>query len=364
MSEPFVLLDAILRGMALALLLLVAARLVTDRPRSCAAQAGVLLMLGLAAQLLSSMPLVEQRASCAWQSPWIGVSVANAVSFWLFVAALFDDEFRWRPVHAAAWLFAFVIGTLHCALLWEFGATARLVSTVLLRAVPLVFAVAALVAAGAHWRDDLVEARRQLRRFILVGGVIYTLAMLAARLASPHGRLSSEAALVDVAMLLGMVAVASWQLLRIAGADLFPLPPDLTATATVVATYEATPLPPPDAADERLAAALERSMRQDRIYRSENLTVASLAATLAVPEYRLRRLINQRLGHRNFNAFVNAFRLEEAQAALADPARRDRPVLSIALDAGFQSIGPFNRAFKAATGLTPSEYRQQKLADS
>jgi len=49
---------------------------------------------------------------------------------------------------------------------------------------------------------------------------------------------------------------------------------------------------------------------------------------------------------------------------LADPARRDRPVLTVALEAGFQSIGPFNRAFKAATGLTPTEYRREKLADS
>ena len=119
-----------------------------------------------------------------------------------------------------------------------------------------------------------------------------------------------------------------------------------------------------DPAEERLAATLQRLMAQERVYRSEDLSVASLAARLAVPEYRLRRLINQRLGHRNFNAYINGFRLDEARAALADPARRALPVLSIALDAGFQSIGPFNRAFKAATGLTPTEFRQQTLADS
>lgn len=33
-------------------------------------------------------------------------------------------------------------------------------------------------------------------------------------------------------------------------------------------------------------------------------------------------------------------------------------MLTIALDAGFQSIGPFNRAFKADTGMTPTEYRR------
>jgi AraC-like DNA-binding protein len=39
-------------------------------------------------------------------------------------------------------------------------------------------------------------------------------------------------------------------------------------------------------------------------------------------------------------------------------------VLTIALAAGFQSIGPFNRAFKAATGQTPTEFRRRNLADS
>jgi len=40
------------------------------------------------------------------------------------------------------------------------------------------------------------------------------------------------------------------------------------------------------------------------------------------------------------------------------------PILTIALDAGFQSIGPFNRAFKAHTGMTPSEFRRGGLAQA
>jgi AraC-like DNA-binding protein len=36
--------------------------------------------------------------------------------------------------------------------------------------------------------------------------------------------------------------------------------------------------------------------------------------------------------------------------------------LTIAMDTGFQSIGPFNRAFKAATNLTPTEFRRLAMA--
>ncbi|MGY4303647.1 AraC-like DNA-binding protein [Bradyrhizobium sp. USDA 4369] len=80
-----------------------------------------------------------------------------------------------------------------------------------------------------------------------------------------------------------------------------------------------------------------------------------------MPEYRLRQAINEGLSHRNFNAFLNRYRLEDAKAALSDPGQRDVPILTIAIDAGFQSIGPFNRAFKAATAMTPSEFRRQAL---
>jgi AraC-like DNA-binding protein len=105
-------------------------------------------------------------------------------------------------------------------------------------------------------------------------------------------------------------------------------------------------------------------MTVDRAYRSDGLTLAALAQRLAVPEYRLRRHINQHLGFRNFNTYVNSFRLADARRWLADPTQRDAPVLTLALDAGFGSIGPFNRAFKADTGLTPTEFRNRALADS
>jgi AraC-like DNA-binding protein len=88
-----------------------------------------------------------------------------------------------------------------------------------------------------------------------------------------------------------------------------------------------------------------------------------VAARVGVPEYRLRRLINQRLGHRNFAAYLNGFRLAEVKAALADPAQRDVPILTIALDAGFGSLAPFNRAFRDAEGMTPSDYRERARND-
>ncbi|SFL94297.1 AraC family transcriptional regulator [Variovorax sp. OV329] len=369
-SLPATLVDAALRGMLLALLALLAFVLGRDRPGLPASRAAVALMLGLMVQVIASTPWVEEALPRLWQAPLVAVSVGNAVLFWIFVQALFDDDFRLEPMHAAAWLAAAGLAGFNCA--WMYGSASVFagVTIGLQRLAPLVFAVLAVMAALRHWRGDLVEGRRRLRIFIVVTGVAYTLAMLAVRLSVPHGRLTGMTATADVAMLLFMVAGTAAWMMRLSGSELFPsalraLPAPLPRREVPV--QEAPPAAAQaatDPAEDALAEALLRLMEAERAYRTEDLTVAGLASRLGTPEYRLRRLINQRLGHRNFNAFVNGFRLDEARGALADPAQRALPVLTIALTAGFQSIGPFNRAFKAATGLTPTEYRREKLADS
>jgi AraC-like DNA-binding protein len=72
-------------------------------------------------------------------------------------------------------------------------------------------------------------------------------------------------------------------------------------------------------------------------------------------------LVNRHLGYRNFSAFLNGYRIGEAKNRLADPELARTPVLTIALDLGYGSLGPFNRAFKATTEMTPTEYRDRAI---
>ena len=364
---PLILFDATLRGMLVAVLVLLAAVLLRERPQLPAVRVAVALFLGLCIQTLSSAPPFEAEVPRAWQGPLVAVSVGNAVLFWVLIQALFDDDFMLRPWHGAAWLAAAGLGGFNCAT----AADGASVTMGLQRGVPLLCAGLAATAAASQWRADLVEGRRRLRVFIAATGIAYTLAMLVVRLGSPHGRLSGLWSVVDVAALLAIAVVVAWRALGLVGTDLLPPQPVPAPSPPALPPQVLEPVPPAvapvaasDPAEDTLAEALQQVMAEERAYRTEDLGIAGLAARLGVPEYRLRRLINQRLGHRNFNAFVNGFRLADARAALADPARRELPVLTIALDAGFQSIGPFNRAFKAATGLTPSEFRRQQLADS
>ena len=95
-------------------------------------------------------------------------------------------------------------------------------------------------------------------------------------------------------------------------------------------------------------------MADGQAHRQDGLTLAQLAGQLGLGEAALRTLINQQLGFRNFNDFLHHHRLADAVQQLA---AGDRPVLSVALDCGYGSIGPFNRAFKQRYGMTPTDYR-------
>ena len=57
---------------------------------------------------------------------------------------------------------------------------------------------------------------------------------------------------------------------------------------------------------------------------------------------------------------MNGGRVAYAKGRLADPERDREPILNIALDSGFASLGPFNRAFKDVTGQTPREFRKAR----
>jgi AraC-like DNA-binding protein len=115
-------------------------------------------------------------------------------------------------------------------------------------------------------------------------------------------------------------------------------------------------------ADAALARALDLHMRTQQPYLQPELKLNHLAQALDVREYRISRAIHDVLGHRNISQYVNAFRLEHAQALLANPACDDWSTLVIGLESGFGSLGAFHRAFKTATGTPPGEFRATRQA--
>jgi AraC-like DNA-binding protein len=115
--------------------------------------------------------------------------------------------------------------------------------------------------------------------------------------------------------------------------------------------------------DDAILAAIRQEMETNHRFRDPQLCVASFAKEVGLPEYRLRQIINGTLGFGNFNGFVNHYRVAWIKGALADTRHARLPILTIAMDAGFASIAPFNKAFKEMTGETPSAYRKRMLGN-
>lgn len=350
MTSPgsLVTLDIALRGAAIALLLIVAVATLRRGRGRPAAWLGALLATGAAAYAVCSSPGPHGELS-PWFAPVLMLCTGNAAVFWLFARALFDDSFRLSPWHALVWLGLAVWPVAH---LFGAGFTAHWLVGVAVRVTVILLALLALVQTVRGWGSDLVEGRRRLRLFILIAVALHIAVTVTVELAFGHDHVPIGLHLLNSAALAAIAAIIAVVLLQ---ADL-----DSVLQATVLVETAAPGAAPveDEPVDPGLLAALERLMAVDRLYRQEGLTIGVLAGKLGLPEYRLRRAINRGLGYRNFNEYLNRHRLADAKQALADPTQAEVPILTIALDSGFQSLGPFNRAFKTDTGVTPTEYRR------
>jgi AraC-like DNA-binding protein len=345
--------DLLARTGACALLLLLAGVTARDQGRRPAGWLGAAFALGSAAFAFCSFAGFHNHPR-AWAAPILALAAGDNLVFWLFARALFDDGFRLRAWHAGAWGAVVGLDWLLAYGLEPAGSPLAAWIHGLLSLSALGFAVLAVAQTLATWGEDLVEPRRRIRPFVVGAAAAFITVTALVNLAQASGRPSPVLSLAQGLGLLAIVTVAAWSLLRAEdGEGLFA---SAQPAAPAPAPREASAPGPADAA---LVASLEHTLRVERIYRQEGLTIAELARRQGLPEHRLRRLINQGLGHRNFNSFLNGYRLAEAMAALADPAQAQVPILTIALDAGFGSLGPFNRAFKAETGRTPTEFRRR-----
>ncbi|MEM6736940.1 MAG: AraC family transcriptional regulator [Bacteroidota bacterium] len=109
-----------------------------------------------------------------------------------------------------------------------------------------------------------------------------------------------------------------------------------------------------------LLEKIENVVSNEKLYLSEKLTIGQLATQIDEHEYMVRQAIIQGLGYRNFIDFINSFRLKNAVGMLQDQELSNLTVMEIARKSGFSSIGPFNRAFKASIGSTPTEFRKNR----
>ncbi len=343
--EPVVIWELVMRGVALGALAAIAAGLWRSGIGAIRI-AGILLTASAAAYVLNSSGLTRDALGFA-SIPVHLLALGGAGWFWLFIVTLFED----RPISPTTLVAG---GILTAVGLVGWLGRQEMSSPIWIghNLIEAGFAIHGLFVIANSWRGDLVEARRRLRGPVLAVVTIYVIALSGFEigegvgLGQPWFPIAGAAAL---AFMCGLGAVAFLQ-----------AQPELFGSAHA-ASAPANGL---DAGGRLLLSKLETLMAEGEAWKREGLTIGALAEEIGAPEHKLRRLINDHLGFRNFAAFVNARRIEAAKTRLADPAKARESVSAIAFDLGFGSLGPFNRAFKEVTGQTPTEWRRQRLAET
>lgn len=96
-------------------------------------------------------------------------------------------------------------------------------------------------------------------------------------------------------------------------------------------------------------------MHEEQLYLQPELTLSDISSRLKTNVSVLSGVVNNAFG-KNFNDFVNEYRVKEFQKRAILPENKNITLLGIAFDCGFNSKATFNRSFKKFTGKSPKEF--------
>lgn len=97
----------------------------------------------------------------------------------------------------------------------------------------------------------------------------------------------------------------------------------------------------------------------ERQYASPGINLELLSEHLGINRKYLSKAINSVTG-KNFNAYINEYRIKEAIRLLSDPENRYLSVDEIGLQSGFSNRTSFYESFRKTTGITPSQFKKTK----
>ncbi len=270
-----------------------------------------------------------------------GIAALAPVMLWACAGNVFDDHFATPPVAYPLGAITVALGV--AALLVQQEPLARWLDLAAL-GVWLAWLVIAMLTILHDREGDLVEARRRLRLLVAAAVILLPLATAGLRFALP-GPLPIAVEVTQLCVFLLLTIALAGHMLTLRPDNLF----------TRISARRGVPhdkLSP-------LAHRLQATMEEERLHATEGLTLDILAERLNMQPQRLRHVIHHELGHRSFSAFVNLYRVKEVASRLAEPENRDTPLMTIARDAGFSSMTPLNRTFRARYKISPNAYRDK-----
>jgi len=108
-----------------------------------------------------------------------------------------------------------------------------------------------------------------------------------------------------------------------------------------------------------ISRKLVNAMEMDKLYKNQELSLNRIAEQLNIKPYLISKSLSE-IHNKRFSDFVNEYRVKEVQSLLQNPNNSKYTLLSLAMDAGFNSKSSFNRAVKKQFGISPSELKIKK----
>lgn len=314
----------------------------------------ILLMISGAGYLVGSIAFPIEKNSVLWWVSHIGGNALPGV-FWLVSLSVFGNHNelkRWQYIAASMTLVVplslsllDVVASFNIVNFPRFYGLTRYGGLLF----ELVLVCHALITAAHYWRDDLVTQRRFIRGWVIGVSAFYIFVVIVVE--QLFEVQWSGVGLIKSTTLLVLISAINYALFQLNTASLFE--------STKVKEDKVEEQQP-----SKELAVIINAMEVEKLYQQEGLTISILAKHLGMHEYKLRNLINGELNYRNFNDFLNYYRILEVTSNLQQPELKTTPVLTLALDSGFRSLSSFNKAFKAKHGLTPTEFRKKTFYES
>ena len=338
--------DAFFRFSGIGVLLLLAALTVIHFPKWKSAPYLVLTCLSLCALFIGYSPEAFRPSGTLFYIVRL-IDVPHLVFTWLFALSLFNSNFTLKPFHI-------LIGILFSVpMIWvrfvEFGWVLEdppLIGPIIsLLSIALITHLCVTTLKGR--KDDLLNKRRASRiYFVAIIAFVAVISAISEPLipSASEWRQTSKILAIWPAIIWGFIWMVSFDQKAVTFAEDIREQNNLSEQ------------------DKQLRDKLFYGMKEEHAFKDPNLSIVTLASKIGVTQHRLRSLINKNLGYKNFSEFVNAYRIEDVKSVLSDRKKDHIPILTIALDSGFNSLSSFNRVFKSSESITPTEYRNQNRA--
>jgi AraC-like DNA-binding protein len=102
---------------------------------------------------------------------------------------------------------------------------------------------------------------------------------------------------------------------------------------------------------------IDTFLKEEQLYTAPKLNVEFLANELDISALKLSNIIHE-YTDKNFNDFINEYRINLAKNLLKNKEYKNYTITSIGLESGFNSKSSFYHTFKKQTGLTPTAYQK------